>query len=521
MEERKKQKIYKSIISESDEMKILLSNPINVMEETPTLFGKNQPAGLMYIASCLEKEGHEVEIIDTTVENSYKKYLKRLKKFNPDAVGISCITATIFSAWDTAELVKKNTNAKVFLGGDHVTFLPGESLYCCEYVDYVIRGEGEITTVELIKNLKDDKKIKEIKGLSYREGKRIIHNPPREWISNLDSIPYPAWHLVDMYKYTSIVGKSATVFSSRGCPRGCIFCISSRKCGLKWRSRTAQDVILEMREIMERYPKLDNIILLDDNFMWDLKRVKKFCDILIKNNDNIEWYCQGRADTIIKGGLKLLKMMKKAGCRGIQIGVETPNKNHLIEINKGIEETEGADAVKLVQKAGILVRATYIFGFENETREEIEETYNFMKELDTMFIQVGIITPFPGTPLFERWKSKIKTHDWRKFTITHQLMDSEFDLEREISKVFLKYVLRPSYLLRTRKYKLNNSWTIKTIFYPLMKIITGNKYDYMYSFESNKWLKKSEQYWKNYILKKEITFESSWFYNRPKIEVTK
>ena len=478
----------------------------------------SSPMGLMYIAACLEKEGHEVKIFDTSIERSVKKYINYLNNFKPDAVGISCVTSTVYSAWDTAEIVKKNSKAKVFLGGDHVTFLPGESLFCCEYVDYIIRGEGEITTVELVKNLNDIQKIKNIKGLSYRDGKKIVHNPPRGWIKNLDSLPFPSWHLVDMYKYTSIVGNSVTMFSSRGCPVGCSFCASSRKCGLKWRSRSPENLFEEMRKLMTSYPKLDNIIFLDDNFMWDLKRVKRFCDILINNKSKVEWYCQGRADTIMKGGISLLKKMKVAGCKGIQIGVETPNKAHLAEINKGIDENQGADAVRLVQKTGIFVRATYLFGFENESKEEIEKTYNFMKDLDTMFAQVGIITPFPGTPLFESWKNKLNTHDWRKFTITHQIIDSNVDLEREISKVFLKYVLRPSYLARTRKEKLNSSWTIRTIFYPMIKSITGNKHDFMYSFKPIKWLKKSDNYWKKYILTKNITFERCWNSNKPEIE---
>jgi anaerobic magnesium-protoporphyrin IX monomethyl ester cyclase len=502
-------------------MRVMLTTPINIMEETPTLFGKNQPAGLMYIASCLEKEGHEVRIFDTTIDKSVDNYLKSLKEFNPDAVGISCVTATIFSAWDTAELIKKNSNAKVFLGGDHVTFLPGESLYCCKYVDYVIRGEGEITTTILIKNLGSENKIRDIKGLSYRSGNKIVHNPPREWIKNLDTLPFPAWHLVDMYKYTSIVGNSATMFSSRGCPIGCSFCVSSRKCGLKWRGRKAKNLVSEMEDITKKYPKLDNIIFLDDNFMWSIRRVKDFCDILIRKRSKIEWYCQGRADTINRGGMSMLKKMRKAGCKGIQIGVETPHEYHLTEINKGIKNVEGARAVEMVKRAGILVRATYLFGFENETKKEIYETYNFMKKMDTMFTQVGIITPFPGTPLFEKWKGMLNTHDWRRFTITHQLIGKDIDTEREISKIFLLYILRLSYLLRTRKENLNNSWTLKTLFYPFTKIITGNRYDFMYSFKNNKWLQKSEHYWRKYILVNNISFENYWHQKKAKIEIVR
>ena len=307
-------------------MKILLMNPLKVMVPDPSLFGLIQPIHLMYVASYLEKEGHEVKIFDTVIEKSKRKFLRTLEIFNPDIVGIGCISPTIYSAWNTAEIIKKHSDAKVVLGGDHVTFLPGESFYCCPYVDYIVRGEGEITTADLVKHLEKNKKLSTVKGISYRKNNRIVHNPPRPWIKNLDKLPYPAWHLVDMYKYVQMVGKTGLFVSSRGCNRGCSFCISCRKLGLDWRGRSAKSVFNEMVELSSRYPRLDNLASIDDNFMWDIKRVEKICDMLIKNKFEMPWICQGRADTIVKGGRKLANKMAKAGCMAIQIGVESPDE---------------------------------------------------------------------------------------------------------------------------------------------------------------------------------------------------
>jgi len=493
-------------------MRVLLSMPVDVMKETPTLFGKNQPLGLMYIASYLEKFGHEVKIIDTVVDSSKKNYIKTLKRFNPEIVGISSVTPSIYSAWETAKLIKEILGVPIFLGGDHVTFLPEESLSCCDYIDFVVRGEGEVTTTELLDTLSNKKPLNKVAGLSYRNKYRIINNPSRAWITDLDSLPFPAWHLVKMYKYTSIVGKSATFISSRGCPTGCNFCVSSRKCGLFWRSRSPENIIKEMEELTNRYPKLDNLISIDDNLILDPNRVNKLCDILIQRKSNIKWYCQGRVDTIKQTGSKLLTKMRMAGCEGIQIGVETPHKKRLENMKKGITARDALDVAKLIEQNGIKARATFLFGFENQTKKELQETFDFAKKLNPTYVQFGIVTPFPGTPFFEDVKNKLKTHDWRKFTVAHELLDCDFDLEKELAKGFLKFYLRPKFLLKT--IKLDKSWTLKTLLYPLAKILTGNKHDIFYDFKKNEWVEKSEAYWSKFISKKNFSFEKTNYVRR-------
>lgn len=499
-------------------MKILLTNPVRVMKETPTLFGAFQPLGLMYIASCLEKEGHEVKIIDTVVDKSVKKWINILKNFDPDLVGIAGVVSTIYSAWDTAELVKKHSNAKVVMGGDHVTFLPGETLSCCPYVDYVIRGEGEITTVELTEHLAGKRKINAIKGLSYRKDDNIIHNPPRPWIKDLDKLPYPAWHLVDMYKYTSIIGYAATFISSRGCPQGCSFCSTSRKCGLLYRPRTAESVVKEMNELWTRYPKLDKIVSIDDNLMWNVKRVEEICDLLIKQGSDRQWICQGRADTVVRGGARLLDKMKKAGCFAIQIGVESPSENRLKAINKGITKNKSIEAVKLTEAAGIQVRATFVFGFPDETKEEIKKTIRFAKEIKASYAQFMILTACPGSPFFEETKHNLASHDWRRFTGQHYLFEHSYDIEKELNKAYLKFNVTLDYLKLSREIKIKKRFMADMLFYPIVKAMIGSHGDPLYDFDSNKWLDIDEEYWQNFIIKHDLTFETTWYHDKPIIE---
>lgn len=500
-------------------MKVLLTNPIKVMVADPALFGNIHPIQLMYVAAYLEKQGHEVKIFDTVIEKSIKKFIKILKNFNPDVVGIGAVTPTLYSAWDTAELVKKHTNATVIMGGDHVTFLPGETLYCCPYVDYVVRGEGEYTTADLLRSIAGKKNIEKVKGVSYRKGNKIVHNPPRPWIKNLDILPHPAWHLVDMYKYIQMVGRSGLFVSSRGCTQGCSFCISSRKLGLNWRPRSAESVADEMMELASKYPKLDNLVSIDDNFMMDMDRVEKICDILIKNNFSKPWICQGRADTIVEGSKRLLNKMKKAGCIVIQIGVESPFKDRLKFINKGIVQNQAVTAVKLARDAGIGVRATFVFGFEDETIEKMQSTFDFAKNIvNAEAVQFTILTAFPGTPYFEKVKNKLVTHDWRRFTVSHQFLSYDFDVEKELSRLFLKYHLRPSFLRRSHGMGINQFRSVMAFVNPAIKSILGKKGNFLFDFDSNKWVERDERYWQEYILKKNLIFEETWEHSKPRIE---
>ena len=188
-------------------------------------------------------------------------------------------------------------------------------------------------------------------------------------------------------------------------------------------------------------------------------------------------------------------------------------------MNKNLKENDGEISAKITKESGIKVRATYLFGFEGESKDEMKETMKFAKKLDTSFIQLGIITPFPGTPYFEQIKNKLNTHDWRRFTVCHQFIDYNFDIEKELSKLFLEFHLRPGYLWKSLKEDLNKSWTIKTLIYPILKLISGNKYDYLYPFKPNEWMKKSEDYWQKFILKNNITFEKNWYSNKPKVDV--
>jgi len=257
---------------------------------------------------------------------------------------------------------------------------------------------------------------------------------------------------------------------------------------------------------------------MDDNFMWGIKRVNEICNLLIKQKSDIKWICQGRADTIVKGGKELLDRMYNAGCIAIQIGVESPFKDRLKAVSKGINKNDAVQSIKLTLDSGILVRATYLFGFEDETKEKMRQTLDFAIENKSQFVQLGIITPFPGSPYFENIKHKMNTHDWRKLTVAHQFLDYGFDMERELAKIFIKFNFRPSYINMVGKLDINQSWGLITFIYPLTKVIAGSAIDCLYDFNPNKWCQTDEEYWQKYILKTDLTFEETWYYDKPKID---
>jgi hypothetical protein len=160
-----------------------------------------------------------------------------------------------------------------------------------------------------------------------------------------------------------------------------------------------------------------------------------------------------------------------------------------------------------------------VFGFENESVEKMNSTFDFAKNIvNPEAVQFTILTAFPGTPYFEKVKNKLVTHDWRRFTVSHQFLNYDFDVEKKLSRLFLKYHLRPSFLRRSRGMGINQFRSIMAFVNPAIKSILGKKGNYLFDFDSNKWLEIDERYWQEFILKKNLIFEETWEHTRPRIE---
>lgn len=443
-------------------MKVLLIDPPWIIEDEKNLWkniGSCFPSlGLAYIASFLEREKIEVRILDCTAEKiSVNKVEEKLASFSkPDFVGITATTPLFPNGLMIARIIRKIfPRAKIVFGGVHPSVLPDEVLGFSE-VDFVVRGEGEITVKELVSG----KMPNEILGLSWKKDGKIIHNPPRPLIKTLDDIPMPAYHLLPMSKYHPAIGAykrlpAMSIFASRGCPGRCTFCY--RIFYGKTRCRSAKSIIEEIKILQSNYG-IKEIAFYDDTFTMCKKTVLEFCEMIIDKNIDITWSCFTRADRI---DAYLLKSMKKAGCHLILFGVESADETILKNINKRLSLEKVRQVVKDCRDIGIETRASYMIGNPGETKETIKKTIDFSIALDTDEVQFNITTAYPGTELFE-WADKngyLTTKDWSLYNMSFSniaLPTVSPDLLRKYYRVaHIRFYMRPKIVLR-RLFKIRN-----------------------------------------------------------------
>ncbi|MEK6820439.1 MAG: radical SAM protein [Nanoarchaeota archaeon] len=413
------------------------------------------PIGLAYIAAVLKKKGIEVKILEANAFNlSHEQIKKQIEEEKPDIVGITATTSLIEEAHDIAKLCDKKI--KVVIGGIHASSLPQETLEKFERFDFLIRGEGEFTMLELA----EGKEIEKIKGLSYRKGKKIIHNKPRELIENLDGLPFPARELLPMGRYVSVGAKqqpSDYILSSRGCPYGCIFCADYLVHGRMFRYRSPENVIKEVEFLHEKGIKEFDFI--DDNFTLLPERVKEICDLMIKKglDRDMIWRCSNgiRIDSV---DLELLKKMKKAGCYMVSLGIESGNERILKNIKKSISLEKVREAVKLCRAAGIETRGLFMFGNLGEDEKTMQDTINFAKSLDLDTATFHITIPFPNT---EYWKiikeeGEIYPKNYRDYIAYGNVIFQHGNLNEETlikmqKKAYREFYFRPRIILGAMK----------------------------------------------------------------------
>ena len=383
--------------------------------------------GLAYLASCLEKVGHNVKIIDSlAMRYTLKDVEKKIKNFDPDVVGISATTQFIYEAYSIARMSKENNpNCMTVLGGPHTTVLSRKTLEECNFIDIIIRGEGERTLLELLEKKKKEDLIG-VRGISFRLNDKIIENPDRPFIEDLDSLPFPAYHLLPMQKYVVNDTKLnidffhtnkqpfGTITTSRGCPFNCSFCASNILWGRKWRSRSPENIIEELKILRNKYG-LRKIFFVDDISTVKTKRIENLCKLIKEEGIDISWECPTRANIVTKD---LCLKLKKAGCQTIGFGIESGVQKILDFLNKGITLELAEQAVKTVKNAGLQTDSNFMIGIPGETREMIKQTLAFAKKLDLTYTTFSILTPYPGTKIYEYVKKHnlLLTEDWSKYT---------------------------------------------------------------------------------------------------------
>jgi len=434
-------------------MKIVLVHPAPKIWTKAALI----PLGLAYIAAYLEKNGFsDIKIVDYNIEPE-----ALLPK--ADIVGITATTPLIKSAWRIAQQAKKG-GAITVLGGPHVSALPEESAKLPQ-IDFVCFGEGEETMLELCRMIEKRKEnFEKIKGLCFKKKGKLIWTPPRPLIRNIDRLPFPAYHLFDLRKYTSTQPLISTrkpavgILTSRGCPFGCRFCYKG-VFGRVWRPRSVENVLKEW-EYLVRELKVKEIALMDDGFNIDIERAIKICQEIKKRRLVVPWRAHNgiRADRAPK---KLLRAMKESGCYFISFGIESRVQRVLRLMGKDLQLRDVVNSFKSCRELGILTMGFFVIGYPGETKKEIRQTIDFSLKLDPDFAQFSVATPFPGTQIFDllRKEGKIRVFDWDKYSQFDQRGYFDYGELRAEEVAFLsnqaykKFYLRPKVILGLLKRK--------------------------------------------------------------------
>jgi anaerobic magnesium-protoporphyrin IX monomethyl ester cyclase len=396
------------------------------------------PYGIIQLGAYLEREVKDVqlEVLDCNAEKiDWKGMENRIVSSNPDiVVSSSLATCNTYAVVKTLETAKRMApKALTVTGGQHFTSTVQESLETYPEIDIIVRGEGEQTLTELIRSSNEKKTLPTIRGISFRQNGKIVHNPDRPLIENIEDLPFPGYHLVQnhiqKYHFSVMAGKNspfALIEGSRGCCHKCTFCTQWRHWQAKWRLKSAKRIADEMYYCNKNFGS-QFIWLTDDNFGAGT-RPKEIAEEIIARNmsDDVSWFIQARCDDIIRNRDSLPKL-RKSGLNWVLLGVENSNPCTLEDFKKGITPQDAKTAVKLLKDNGIFAHAMLIIGQRKDTHKSIAQLREFANELDPDLAMFGILTPLPGTEIYDEAKRNgwITDSNWSHYDMIHAIMPTE------------------------------------------------------------------------------------------------
>ena len=381
------------------------------------------PLGLLYIAAILKQNDIDVLLIEARSRGlSFDKVIDEVRKETPDFIGITAITARINSALYLSAKVKEiNPDIKVILGGPHVHF-EHRDVIKNNSVDFCVRGEGEITALELIRTVTEGGNLREVKGITFKQGDEIIVTPDRPFVRNLDTFPFPDRELLQSPAYRGIWTEGKTfspMLATRGCPYLCQFCDSPAIWGRVHRRRSVTNVLDELEQIYNEFG-VRYVRFVDDLLVANRKWAIELCrGILERGLDELSWACDGRVGLVSE---ELLEELKKANCKVIFYGIEFGNQRILDFCKKGFTIEQVKETMEMSSKVGISSYGYFMMGYPTETNETVEDTINLAIELGLDYgmdsAGFSIVTPFPGTGLYEYCKKNdmLKTTDWSQYS---------------------------------------------------------------------------------------------------------
>ena len=416
------------------------------------------PDWLAYCTAVLGKQGFDVELYDFVVNNWDKQKLRKLiKDRSPDFVVMDSTTPSIYSDIECARICKEESNTKVIMVGPHISALPRETLEIAkDAVDVAAIGEYDYTLRDIINKFDN---LEGVKGIAYWKDNEVRLNKQRQLIQNLDDLPFPAWHHLDLMKYFD-GGKLypyIDIISGRGCPNRCIFCLWPQVMhGTRYRLRSPKNVVDEIEYDIKLCPKVlrgGEFFFEDDTFTADKERAIIICEEILKRNLKITFSVNARADSY---DLEMFKMMKKAGCRELLVGFESADQRILDNVNKNIKVKQMQEFMKMTKKTNLEVHGCFVFGLPGETKETIQKTTDFALLLGLNTVQFSSAVPFPGTDYYEICKEKgwLKSNDWRDWlregeqaaVIKYENLSSK-EIDQYVDLALKRFYLRPKYIL--------------------------------------------------------------------------
>jgi len=383
--------------------------------------------GILIMGTILKQAGHQVEVmVETMRKLDYKRIMAA------DLVGISSITSTATRSYALAnELTARGKT--VVMGGPHPSFFAEEAL---EHCHYVIRGEAEKSIVAFIQAIEQKSGLENVRGLSYRVGKHIFHNPAADPCLELDTLPFPDFSLMEQG-----IGDIIPMITSRGCPYDCSFCAVTELFGRKYRSRSPESVIEELKKY--HFRKNNTLFFYDDNFTANPENSKRLLRLMIKNKITPQWTAQVRVDC--SRDEELLELMKRSGAFFVYLGLESVNPDTLKSYNKKLTLEQIRDGLARFHQHGIRVHGMFVLGADTDNVETIRETTQFSLQNRIDTLQYLILTPIPGTRLFRQMaeENRLLTRDWSLYDGHHVVYRparmTPYQLQKETVRAMAKF----------------------------------------------------------------------------------
>jgi radical SAM superfamily enzyme YgiQ (UPF0313 family) len=440
---------------------VLSTSPVSVAERYGAFAGagSTEPSfGLVCLAAVARRAGHAVAIVEASARNlDLASAARAILAHDPRVVGFTATTSEIVRAAELAARVKEaRPDVLTLVGGCHATALPEETLMAFPAFDLAAIGEGEETLCEILARVEGGARLPaDVAGTAVREGAAVRRQAPRPLIHDLDTLPPPAWDLLDGFprSFRPSPGRvrrwpCASVILTRGCPNQCVFCDRS-VFGNRCRAYSPAYAVERVRELRDRYG-VRELLIEDDTFVISKARVREFCERLLAGRLDLSWSCLGRADRVDPD---LLCLMKRAGCWHMSFGIESGDAGILKAMHKRLDLEQIRQAVGWSRAAGMRTKGFFIVGFPGETRESLARTRALACSLPLDDISVMQMTPFPGSELYamaEQYGTFAR--DWRKMNVLNTVFVprgfERADLERARDEMLKAFYLRPGVVAR-------------------------------------------------------------------------